>query len=167
MVTLNNTLTVEDVWGLLNQIIDPDIPVINIVELGLVRNVKIGTNNCIVVTLTPSYSGCPAMHVFKEEITTLLKENGANAVEIVTTLLPAWSTDWLSAETKAKLKHYGIAPPQGLASDNKFLFSTKKIICPRCESNNTKLISQFGSTACKALYKCDACEETFDYFKCH
>lgn len=167
MVESDIYISDKKVWDLLNQIPDPDIPIISIVELGIVREVIVEPNNKIVVVITPSYSGCPAMSVFKEEINTKLLENGATAVELKIELSPPWTTDWLSSNTKDKLKKYGIAPPENQSSDTIGLFSSKKVSCPFCSMNNTKLTSQFGSTPCKSLWFCNNCHQPFEYFKCH
>jgi ring-1,2-phenylacetyl-CoA epoxidase subunit PaaD len=150
----------------LNEIPDPDIPVISIVELGIVRKVEVLPAGDVIVTITPSYSGCPAMHVFKEDIVAYLKNNGATNVEIKITHSPPWTTDWISDYTKIKLKKYGIAPPGRSSSEETALFTKKKIGCPFCNSLNTKLTSQFGSTPCKAIWFCNDCQQPFEYFKC-
>jgi ring-1,2-phenylacetyl-CoA epoxidase subunit PaaD len=150
----------EMVWNLLSKIPDPEIPVITISDLGVLRQVSFEDEK-IVVTITPTYSGCPAMKAIESEILSALKENGFDA-RIKTVFSPAWTTDWMSEETKEKLRVYGISPPiRTLKSE------IRNIICPRCSSSNAELISQFGSTACKALYRCKDCKEPFDYFKCH
>jgi ring-1,2-phenylacetyl-CoA epoxidase subunit PaaD len=151
---------------LLNQIPDPEIPVISIVELGVIRDIHTDGKK-IDVTITPTYSGCPAMKQMEDDIKKLLKENGFEEIKINTTYSPAWTTDWMSPEAKEKLRKYGIAPPEESTSDKSFLTGKpKQVTCPRCGSKDTKLISQFGSTACKALYQCQNCLEPFDYFKC-
>ncbi len=159
-------LTKENILQLLNKIPDPEIPVISIVELGVIREVKID-NEKVELTITPTYSGCPAMKQMEDDIRKTLKENKINDFKITMTYSPAWSTDWMSAETKEKLRKYGIAPPEQNTQDKSFITGKiKTVSCPRCRSTNTKLISQFGSTACKALYQCQDCMEPFDYFKC-
>ncbi|MBL0145002.1 MAG: phenylacetate-CoA oxygenase subunit PaaJ [Chitinophagaceae bacterium] len=165
MVKEVSDITVQKVWDVLNQIPDPDIPVISIVELGIVRNVAVKDNN-VEVIITPSYSGCPAMHVFKEDIITTLTNIGAKKVEISITHSLAWTTDWLSNNVKEKLKNYGIAPPEQ-NSETEVLFSNKKITCPFCSGTYTKRTSQFGSTPCKALWYCNNCQQPFEYFKCY
>jgi ring-1,2-phenylacetyl-CoA epoxidase subunit PaaD len=147
----------EVIWNLLKEIPDPEIPVITIADLGVLRDVTF-ENEKVVVTITPTYSGCPAMKVIESEILSTLRENGIDA-RIKTVFSPAWTTDWMSEEAKMKLNAYGIAPP--MKSE------TRSVKCPRCNSSNSELISQFGSTACKALYRCKDCKEPFDYFKCH
>ncbi len=151
---------------LLHQIPDPEIPVISITDLGVVRNIII-ENDKITIDITPTYSGCPAMKLIEEQIKELLQEKTARKIQVNTVYSPAWTTDWIPAEAKIKLREYGIAPPEKTTSDKSFLFpEKKKVCCPRCLSENTELVSQFGSTACKALYKCLDCFEPFDYFKC-
>jgi ring-1,2-phenylacetyl-CoA epoxidase subunit PaaD len=153
------------VWELLENVKDPEIPVLSVVDMGIVRNVTI-SENLVNVTITPTYSGCPAMQTIEDDIKSYLNENGIN-VTINTVLFPPWTTDWLTESGKNKLEEYGITPPQKTSLDKNALFvNSKNISCPRCKSYNTELISQFGSTPCKALYKCKDCLEPFDYFKC-
>ena len=146
-------VSTTDIWTLFETIPDPEIPVISVVELGVVRDINIEDDK-ISVVVTPTYSGCPAMQQMQDDIEKKLISNGFTNFEIITKLSPAWTTDWMSKETKEKLKKYGIAPPE------------KIIECPQCNSKNIEIISEFGSTACKALYKCNDCLEPFDYFKC-
>jgi ring-1,2-phenylacetyl-CoA epoxidase subunit PaaD len=158
-------VTKEEIYTWLEEVSDPEVPVLSIIDLGVVRNVSF-ENNAWLITLTPTYSGCPAMQTMEEEILLKLKERGLSTVKILTTLSPAWTTDWLSENGRKKLKAYGIAPPED-EQDKSLLFSSPTIVpCPVCNSKNTRLISQFGSTACKAHYQCSACQEPFDYFKC-
>jgi ring-1,2-phenylacetyl-CoA epoxidase subunit PaaD len=156
----------QDILTVLGRIPDPEIPVISLVELGVVRAVKIdGTS--IEVTITPTYSGCPAMKQMEDDVRKALVEEGFESIQIKTIYTPAWTTDWMSAEAKLKLQKYGIAPPEESTSDKSFITGKHKAVtCPHCKSTNTALVSQFGSTACKALYKCNECLEAFDYFKC-
>lgn len=157
----------KQVWDWLDQIPDPEIPVISIVELGVVRKVELNKNK-IIVSITPTYTGCPAMHIFEKDIISFLTEKGFNRVKIRTIWSPPWTTDWISDEALEKLKNYGIAPPVKGSADKGTLFSAgpKEVPCPKCGSIETKVISQFGSTACKALYSCNSCKEPFEYFKC-
>jgi ring-1,2-phenylacetyl-CoA epoxidase subunit PaaD len=158
---------IENIYHLLEQVPDPEIPVLSIVDLGIVRNVT-ATAEAVEITITPTYSGCPAMDMIEVNIRAVLQENGIDEVIIKTVLSPAWTTDWLSENGKKKLKVYGIAPPVAATTDKRLLLGEEKLVeCPICNSNNTKLISQFGSTACKSLYQCLDCLEPFDYFKCH
>ncbi len=159
-------LNKEQILQLINEIPDPEIPVITISELGVIRDVIINGDN-VEVKITPTYSGCPAMQQMEDDIKAVLKQNGISAIKITTVYSPAWTTDWIPEEAKEKLRIYGIAPPEKTTEDKSWLTGKSKIIlCPRCKSKNTKLISQFGSTACKALYQCQDCLEPFDYFKC-
>lgn len=158
----------EAVWEWLNEIPDPEIPVISVVELGVVRKVEFENENKIDITITPTYSGCPAMNVFEEDIIKKLKEKGFDEVVLHTVLSPAWTTDWISEEAMNKLEKYGIAPPVKGSADKGLLFQSgpKSLKCPKCGSEDNTLVSQFGSTACKALYNCNNCKEPFEYFKC-
>jgi len=154
------------IYNLLSEIPDPEIPVISIVELGVIRDLKIEGKN-IEVKITPTYSGCPAMKQMEDDILKKLQEAGFEKITINTIYNPAWTTDWLSSEAKEKLRKYGIAPPEESTTDKSFLTGKpKSVTCPRCGSKQTVMISQFGSTACKALYQCKNCLEAFDYFKC-
>jgi len=159
----------EHIFKILEQVSDPEIPVLTILDMGIVRDVITDNRNNIEVIITPTYSGCPAMDAIAFDIKMKLIENGYTHFKVTYTLQPAWTTDWMSEEGKNKLKAYGIAPPQNISSRiNKLLFSQEEDIeCPQCHSTNTKLLSEFGSTACKALYQCNDCKEPFDYFKCH
>lgn len=158
----------EQIFNILEAISDPEVPVLSITDLGIVRDVEIN-NNAIKITITPTYTGCPAMDVINMNIRMALFENGFTNVQIKTVLSPAWTTDWMSEEGKQKLKSYGVAPPnarQQVCLPDVFQ-QQEAIQCPHCNSYHTQLISRFGSTACKALYKCSDCKEPFDYFKCH
>lgn len=155
----------KEVWKALNEVYDPEIPVISIIDLGIVRDVKIN-NVELEVFITPTYSGCPAMDVISMEIRMALLQIGFKNIKITQQLSPAWTTDWMTDNGKQKLAAYGIAPPVGKTFDKHYL-ENLTVKCPLCHSKNTRLISQFGSTACKALYQCNQCQEPFDYFKCH
>lgn len=157
----------KEIWEILETIPDPEIPVISVVELGVIRKVD-ATPEQTLITITPTYSGCPAMKVFEDDIVNTLTEKGYPNVKIKTVFSPAWTTDWMSDEAREKLRKYGIAPPQKGTNDKGVLFASgpKEVPCPQCKSTETKLLSQFGSTACKAVYTCSNCGETFDYFKC-
>lgn len=159
-------MTEEQAYLLLQQIPDPEIPVISIVELGVVRSVAVVGNTAEVI-ITPTYSGCPAMKQMEDDVRRKLLDNGIESVNIKMVYAPAWTTDWLSDGAKLKLQQYGIAPPEESTSDKSFLTGKpKSVTCPHCKGKNTHQVSQFGSTACKALYKCNDCLEAFDYFKC-
>jgi len=170
---LEKNISPKQIWEMLAQITDPEIPVISIVDLGIVRNVR-SDHSGIEIFITPTYSGCPAMDVISMNIRIGLLQKGLSNIKITQQLSPAWTTDWMTENGKAQLKAYGIAPPQtrshGSPSDriSKLLFNDDVMVeCPQCHSKNTTLLSQFGSTACKALYQCQECKEPFDYFKCH
>ena len=156
--------TIRRVWNILDSVNDPEIPVLSVIDLGIVRKIKIENDN-VEVVITPTYSGCPAMDVIGMDIRKALAENGYTKIKITHHLSPAWTTDWMTEEGKKKLKSYGIAPPASKTFDKDRLVLS--VECPHCHSMNTKLISQFGSTACKALYQCEDCMEPFDHFKCH
>ena len=166
MVTTSNILTKEN-WKILDKVTDPEIPVLTITDLGIVRDVKIDNTPSgaggIEVIITPTYTGCPAMDMIAMNIKLALIENGYPKIKITSVLAPAWTTDWMSEAGKRKLKEYGIAPPYSRSDEA----SDQVINCPQCNSSNIKCISEFGSTACKALYQCNDCKEPFDYFKCH
>ena len=156
----------DEIFKLLSEIPDPEIPVINIIELGILREVKFVDEVCVVV-ITPTYTGCPAMKVIEDDIKIKLKEIGIDKVKVELVLTPAWTTDWISDAAKEKLRAYGIAPPDHSSVDkNVLLGKNRDLKCPQCGSKHTEMISQFGSTACKALYRCLDCKEPFDYFKC-
>lgn len=160
----------EGIWQLMDEIYDPEIPVLSIVDLGIVRTIEVSKDAPQVhIIITPTYSGCPAMDVISMNIKLKLLENSIKDFKVDTHLSPAWTTDWMSEAGKIKLKQFGIAPPNPSHSVcSPELFSQQEAIqCPRCNSYNTKMISRFGSTACKALYQCHECLEPFDYFKCH
>ena len=161
-------MTTEKIYEILETVSDPEIPVLSVLDLGIIRAVNWDESNKEAeIVITPTYSGCPAMDFIEVSIRAALQEQGINPVKITTVLSPAWTTDWLSVSGKAKLKAYGIAPPVGSADKLSLLGEKTAIECPRCGSVNTKLVSQFGSTACKSLYQCKECLEPFDYFKCH
>ena len=150
---------------ILDKVSDPEIPVLSILEMGVVRSAEI-INNIVQVKITPTYSGCPAMDVIGDDIKKVLKEAGYKS-EIELILAPAWTTDWITEKGRKALEKYGIAAPLEAEADKDALLGNKKLVkCTNCGSMNTKLVSQFGSTACKALFQCEDCHEPFDYFKC-
>jgi len=157
----------QHIWKILEDVKDPEVPVLSIVDLGIVRSVKTSDEK-IDIVITPTYSGCPAMDVINMDIRLKLIENGFRNITIQQQLSPAWTTDWMSEEGKKKLKAFGIAPPnpkqQFCTSE---MFQQEAVQCPRCNSWHTELISQFASTACKSMYRCLDCKEAFDHFKCH
>lgn len=156
----------EKITQILSTVTDPEVPVLTIMDLGIVRGIKTDDSSSgdgdIEIIITPTYTGCPAMDMIAMNIRLALIENGFNKIKITSVLSPAWTTDWMSETGKQKLKAYGIAAP-----DKKFDIPADGVECPQCNSTNTKLVSEFGSTACKALYQCNDCKEPFDYFKCH
>ena len=157
----------QKIWKILEEVKDPEVPVLSIIDLGIVRSINT-TNDQVAINITPTYSGCPAMDVIQMDIRLKLLENGYKNITISQSLSPAWTTDWMTEEGKKKLKAYGIAPPnpkQQFCSPE--MFEQEAVQCPRCNSFHTEVISRFGSTACKALYRCLDCKEAFDYFKCH
>lgn len=155
MVTIDAP-SLNDIWAWLEQVPDPEIPVISVVDLGVVRDVA-WQEDKLQVTITPTYSGCPAMSVIAMDIETELLKHGVDNLEIKTQIAPVWTTDWLSKKGLAKLEEYGIAPPQSAGEPER---------CPHCKSSSVEKISQFGSTPCKAQWRCKECLEPFDYFKC-
>jgi len=158
----------EAVYKYLERVNDPEVPVLNVIDLGIVRDVILPNEGEIEVVITPTYSGCPAMDVITMNIRIALSMWGFKKIKITQALSPAWTTDWMSEAGKQKLKDYGIAPPtpkRQVCNEN--LFAEEAIQCPHCNSWHTHRVSEFGSTACKALYVCDDCKEPFDYFKCH
>ncbi len=170
MSTALDQPTLEQIWRWLEDVSDPEIPVLSVVELGIVRELRWENEEELTVTITPTYSGCPAMRTIEEEITNLLRARGIRTIRLVTQLSPAWTTDWLTEKAREKLKAYGIAPPKPHATSVAVLHRTpveEGVYCPRCGSHNCKLISQFSTTACQALYRCTDCLEPFNYFKQH
>ena len=158
--------TREEVMAILETIPDPEVPVLSIQDLGIIRGINIKSEEEVEVMITPTYSGCPAMHLIGTQIKMELLAQGFREVRVTEILSPPWTTDWMSEAGKQKLKAYGIAPPQYMAGEDPGE-EKAKIVCPLCDSAHTQLVSRFGSTACKALYKCLDCLEPFDYFKCH
>ncbi len=151
----------DTIWQILETVTDPEIPVLTIQDLGIVRAVDCAEDGSITITITPTYTGCPAMDMIAMNIRLALA--AYKNVTVKSVLSPAWTTDWMTETGKAKLQQYGIAPPKGSAGH----IPQDGVECPQCHSTYTKLLSEFGSTACKALYQCQDCKEPFDYFKCH
>jgi ring-1,2-phenylacetyl-CoA epoxidase subunit PaaD len=154
----------EQVLEWLSKVPDPEVPALSITDLGIVRDVVV--NGEVMVALTPTYTGCPATEVIEQSVIDALHEHGIKDVVIDRVLSPPWTTDWISEEGREKLREYGIAPPQPGASKRAMLQGDRAIACPRCNSLATSVVSEFGSTACKASYKCTTCLEPFEYFKC-
>jgi ring-1,2-phenylacetyl-CoA epoxidase subunit PaaD len=166
MVTNTTDWDIDKVWDLLKEVEDPEIPVLNVVDMGVVRKVQL-KGDSVIVDITPTYSGCPAMKTIEEDIEEILKEQDFSDVKVNVVLSPAWTTDWMTDDAKKKLREYGIAPPEHSTADKSALMGKdRSVTCPQCGSKNTEMVSQFGSTACKALWKCKDCLEPFDYFKC-
>ena len=152
-------------WEVAAQVADPEIPVLTIADLGVLRGVAL-TDGRVEVQITPTYSGCPAMNVITLEIEMALEHAGIGHCRVRTVLSPAWTTDWMSEGGRRKLREYGIAPPRA-GSGRRALFGVEEVACPQCGSSDTEVLSEFGSTSCKALWRCRTCREPFDYFKCH
>jgi len=163
-------LTEQKIYDWLSTVTDPEVPALTILDLGIVRRVVIvgeGSEASVTVYITPTYSGCPAMDVIAMGIRMALAGRGIRKIAIEPQLSPAWTTDWMTEEGKRKLKEYGIAPPNRKAFQPLGLFEEDGVTCPRCTSGDTELVSQFGPTSCKALYRCLSCKEPFEHFKCH
>ena len=158
--------TKADVFALLSSIPDPEIPVINIAELGILRSVE-ETEAGFLIEFTPTYSGCPAMGLIEMQIRAAMDAAGIRNYELRSVLSPAWTTDSMSEEAKRKLKDFGIAPPNVQKRMRQLFEGHGQVLCPRCDSSNTEMVSEFGSTACKSQFRCLDCREPFDYFKCH
>ncbi|MDF0522780.1 phenylacetate-CoA oxygenase subunit PaaJ [Bradyrhizobium yuanmingense] len=152
-------------WNAAASVVDPEIPVLTIADLGVLRDVVLDGDH-VEVAITPTYSGCPAMNMIALEIEIALERAGFHRPKVRTVLSPAWTTDWMSEEGRQKLRACGIAPPQA-SNSRRALFGEQTVACPQCGSDKTELLSEFGSTSCKALWRCKACREPFDYFKCH
>ena len=159
---------IKKIWSILDTVCDPEVPVLTVTDLGIIREINMHGDE-VEVVITPTYSGCPAMDMIAMNIRFALIEKGFRKVNIRTVLSPAWTTDWMSEEGKRKLKDYGIAPPnpKQQVCDDKLFLPNEAVQCPHCNSYRTHRVSEFGSTACKSLYQCDDCNEPFDYFKCH
>lgn len=159
-------LSREDVFATLNEVMDPEVPVISVVELGIVRDVEV-LEDRVIVTVTPTYSGCPAMRVIEQDIQRALQARGVSDVDVRVSYAPAWTTDWIPAEAREKLRVYGIAPPGPADPDTVVSIGRRRpaVRCPYCGSLNTRLRSEFGSTACKAIHMCADCRQPFEEFK--
>jgi ring-1,2-phenylacetyl-CoA epoxidase subunit PaaD len=155
----------QQAWNAAASVVDPEIPVLTIADLGVLRDVVI-RDGAVEVAITPTYSGCPAMNMIGLEIELALEREGFCNTKVRTVLSPAWTTDWMSEDGRRKLREYGIAPPQA-AGSRRALFGVEQVDCPQCGSADTEVLSEFGSTSCKALWRCKSCREPFDYFKCH
>jgi len=151
----------QTIYAYLEEIKDPEVPVLSIIDLGIVRDIKMNDDELEII-ITSTYTGCPAMDIIAADIRAQLTTLGFKRLKITTALSPAWTSDWMSETGKRKLQEYGIAPP-----DKRFAIPKDGVECPLCHSNKTRMVSEFGSTACKALFQCNDCKEPFDYFKCH
>lgn len=156
-------LGIDDIKAVLELVKDPEIPVLSVEDMGIIRDIRFKAEHLEIV-ITPTYSGCPAMDVIEQDISDMLKLHAITDFEIRTEISPAWTTDWISPEGREKLRKFGIAPPVGESKGA--LLGHDAVACPQCNSTNTSMVSEFGSTACKAHYKCQDCLEPFDYFKC-
>lgn len=160
----------DHLFRLLSEVEDPEIPVLNVVEMGIVRDAEVRGDGTLVVAITPTYSGCPAMKAIEQDIVATMQAKGFEAVEVRTVFDEPWTTDWMTDEAKAKLKDYGIAPPEPVDDDGTWLpvlnQAPAAVACPFCGSTDTSLTSPFGSTACKALHYCHGCDQPFEQFKC-
>ena len=168
MSGISTTHTEDQLWTYLSEVIDPEIPVLNVVEMGIVRGVELDEEG-VKVRITPTYSGCPAMNAIEKAINEKLEQKGVIDFKVVTDYSEVWTTDWMTDHAKSKLKDYGIAPPEKTEDDDDFLSSIKKtkvVPCPFCDSLDTELQSEFGSTACKSQYFCKSCTQPFEHFKC-
>jgi ring-1,2-phenylacetyl-CoA epoxidase subunit PaaD len=165
-LSYNQPAAMQDVWRVLEAVLDPEIPILSIVDLGIVRHVRWRDDGVLHVGLTPTYSGCPATEVIRGLVKRALVRAGYEEAVLDEVLSPPWSSDWLSEEGRRKLTRYGIAPPAEAVGRPKRLFDSMPLACPRCASEETELVIEFGSTPCKAHYRCTACLEPFDYFKC-
>lgn len=154
-----------ELWECLDHVKDPEIPALSLWDIGILKDIKCQGKQAT-VTITPTYSGCPAMDVIAEDVTLALKQQGIEKTVIIKELSPAWTTDWMTDKGRNQLRDYGIAPPNDVVGGNEqALNNDSKVYCPQCTSEDTRLLSEFGSTACKALFQCNSCNETFDLFK--
>ncbi len=156
----------QHAWNVAARVVDPEIPVLTIADLGVLREVAIDNDGRVEVAITPTYSGCPAMNMIGLEIELALEREGFRNSKVRTVLSPAWTTDWMSEDGRRKLREYGIAPPLA-GGGRRALFGVEQVACPQCGCIDTEVLSEFGSTSCKALWRCKNCREPFDYFKCH
>lgn len=166
-VLLSPEERIASAWDALAAVEDPEIPAVSVVELGLIRFVRLAPNGNLEVGLSPTYVGCPATEVIRRTVQDALQEAGVGGFDVINVLAPAWTSDWISAEGRRKLHAYGIVPPERSVSNMRdMLRADRPIACPRCQSVDTETVSEFGSTPCKALHRCRACLEPFEYFKC-
>ena len=165
VATMKQSLDKKAIWEMLKDVPDPEIPAVSVVDIGIVRDVAVAQDR-VVVTITPTYSGCPATGVIGLDIQNHLRSQGVSSIEIERKISPPWTTDWITREGRDKLRAYGIAPPvKGIGCAGSLKVAKRKISCPQCNSVNVEVVSEFGSTPCKAAYRCLDCLEPFDYFK--
>lgn len=164
-LSFDDKATERRAYAVAASVLDPEIPIVTIEDLGILRGVQIDSQGRAVVDLTPTYSGCPAVLAIELTVETALREAGFDPI-INRVIAPAWTTNWITSEGRQKLTAYGIAPPVKSENSKRALFGETLVTCPRCQSTETEKVSEFGSTACKALYRCTTCAEPFDYFKC-
>ena len=166
MVSKAVALSKDELWAALNEVLDPEVPVISIVELGIVRDVQV-MDEKVTVTITPTYSGCPAMNAIEQEVVKELRARGVEQVELKTVYSPAWTTDWIGAEAREKLRAYGIAPPSPVDHSAPIAIGKRRLAirCPYCGSAKTEMQSEFGPTACKSIHVCRDCRQPFEEFK--
>ncbi len=164
--TMAEAIDIAEIRRIVKTVGDPEIPILSKEDLGILRDLKV-SDDAIEVVITPTYVGCPAMDTISADIISALKDEGYTNVEVKTSLSPAWTTDWLTDAGREKLLSIGIAPPnEGARTKRSLMSRDTPARCPKCQSSNTECVSEFGSTACKALYRCTSCLEPFDYFKC-
>ena len=155
----------QKAWEIAANVLDPEIPIVTVEDLGILREIYVKKNGTVVAKVSPTYMGCPAVSVIEETIQKEL-ENAGYKTQIERVLNPAWNTNWITQKGRQKLKEFGIAPPVGDSGGKRILFEDANVKCPKCDADETSKISEFGSTPCKAQYKCNICKEPFDYFKC-
>lgn len=166
VASLDTAARQRDAWSVASAVPDPEVPCVTVADLGILRDIRIEPDGSVVATVTPTYSGCPATAMIEAMVASALRKAGYTA-RVVTQLSPAWTTDWISDAGREKLRAYGIAPPTARTPDPDALFDQPCVACPRCASVDTEQLAAFGSTPCKAQYRCRTCLEPFDYFKCH
>ncbi|HEY0970423.1 MAG TPA: 1,2-phenylacetyl-CoA epoxidase subunit PaaD [Gemmatimonadales bacterium] len=169
MMSMPSTLSTADLWSVLHTVLDPEVPVLSVVDLGIVRDVSVEEDGQVVVTVTPTYSGCPAVQVIERDILAAVRAAGADRARVRTVFSPPWTTEWISDEAREKLRAYGIAPPGPVERDTGELVTLRRRVesprCPFCDSRDTEMRSEFGSTACKSIAYCNGCHQPFELFK--
>lgn len=165
MAARSQNRELHSIWSALHEVMDPEIPVISVVDLGIVREVRVAGGD-VEVVITPTYSGCPAGQQIEQDVRAALVAAGVSDAHLSISLSPPWTTDWITAQGREKLRQFGIAPPHAKAGKRALFEDIAAVECPHCRSHDTEQVSEFGSTACKALWRCVSCREPFDYFKC-